>query len=456
MLLCLSANHRTASFPVLEKLAAREDGELESALRDAPGVDGAIVLATCNRFEIYLDIDTAQPVTPELMPTIASALDVSVETLRANMSVIHDTQVPEYLFAVSSGLESVVVGEGEISGQVRRALEESRAAGMSTSQLERLFQSASTTSRGIKSGTKLQSAGRSLVRLSLELAASQIADWSTAQVVLVGTGSYAAASLKALQDRGVTRVGVYSPSGRAHKFAERDGVFVIERENLPEHLSNADLVVTCSTADTVVIDYDLVLGARLAPGCAESTLFIDLGMPRNVDPAVGRLNGVSVLDLETIRIHAPLEELGAADEARCIVSRAASEFVEQQAETSVAEGIAALRSHITDIARAETARVANKDDAGVAEAALRRLANTLLHSPSVRAKELARAGRGDEYLDAIELLFGITVERSARENEAEPRVDSLPALPGEHDHASTRPSDASAEDNVPGCPAHTP
>lgn len=434
MLLCLSASHRSADFAMLEKLAAAERGDVEGFLSRTPEVAGAVIVSTCNRFELYLDLHDEQVdrTLPRLWSGLADAVGASEPALREQLRVVTDAKVPEYLFAVSSGLESVVVGEGEISGQVRRSLEESREAGLTTTRLEQLFQSASTAARGVKHHTELQGAGRSLVRLALDLAASQILDWSRARVLLIGTGNYAGATLKALRDRGVQDVGVYSPSGRAHRFAEREGVRAVEERQFRESVANAELIITCSTAEQPVLDYDTVRRARLAPGRAEASLVIDLGMPRNVDPMVGKLSGVDLLDLEILRRHAPLNDLSAAEAARCVVARAAAEFQATQAEAEVHRGIAALRQHVTDLAESEVSRTQSRlGEPGTI--ALRRLANTILHAPSVRAKELARQGRGEEFLQAIELLFGVEVPRGPRQDAS---ADAGHDHSGGHDHGA--------------------
>ncbi|MGO2112627.1 MAG: glutamyl-tRNA reductase, partial [Pseudoclavibacter sp.] len=286
MLLCLSASHRSTDFSVLEKLSAADRSSVDRLLSSIDGVDGGVVLSTCNRFELYLEVADVDSLMPRLYPELARALGAPENTLREQLSVMRGEQVPEYLFAVSSGLESVVVGEGEISGQVRRALDEARDASLTTTRLEQLFQRAATTSRSVKHGTGLQTAGRSLVRLALDLSASQIGDWSSARVLLVGTGNYAAASLKALRDLGVRHVGAYSPSGRANRFAEREGVDPVGEGEFLDAVADADLIVTCSSADEPVLDYSGMQSARMAPGRAASTLVIDLGMPRNVDPMI--------------------------------------------------------------------------------------------------------------------------------------------------------------------------
>lgn len=427
MLLCLSASHRSADFSVLEKLSTVDRPAVDALVQTVDGVNGGVVLATCNRFELYLDVDDADTLLPRLFPELARVLETDEPTLRRQLAIVHDDEVPEYLFSVSSGLESVVVGEGEISGQVRRALTEAHDASITTSRLEQLFQRAAMTSRSVKHGTGLQSAGRSLVRLALDLAESQITDWSAARVLLVGTGNYAAATLKALRDRGVRTVGAFSPSGRANRFAEREGVTPVTDSEFLEAVSDADLVVTCSTVEAPLLDYDDVWAARMAPGHAASTLIIDLGMPRNVDPMIARLDGVDLLDLETIRRHAPLDEMTITDEARCIVARAASEYRDKAAEAELHHAIAALRAHVTEFAENEVERVGHRvgDDGTIA---LRRLANTILHLPSSRAKQLAREGRGQEFIEAIHTLFDVEVPELAPGAEATPEAARCPYL----------------------------
>lgn len=416
MLLCLSASHRSASFAMLERLSASDAPVVAELCSRIPELRGGVCVSTCNRWELYLDL---RPLGDEaalrarILANLSEVLETPVAMLSEHLRLVPDEDVPEYLFAVSSGLESVAAGEGEISGQVGRALETAHDAGTTTPRLERLFQTAATTSKGVKARTEVGRLGRSLVRLAFDLAATRLGDWSRAKVLLIGTGAYAGATLKALRDRGVERVGVYSPSGRAHRFAEREGVVPVDEGRLAHAVSNADLVVTCTTADDVVLRYDDVRAARLAPGGPEQLLVIDLGMPRNVDPDVALLDGVDLLDLERLRIHAPIEELDAANEARCIVARAAAEFAGQQAESDLAPALSALRGRIHELVDAEIERVSGREDAEAIAVSLRRLANTLLHEPMTRGKQLAREGRREDFEEALGTLYGLEVARPA-------------------------------------------
>lgn len=410
MLLCLTANHRNASFDILEKLSVGAPSAAGDLVAGTTVVSGAVVLATCNRFEAYLEVD--EPVASADSSAVDATVDamsaasgVGAAELRDSVTVITGDAVVEHLFSVSAGLESVVIGEDEISGQVRRALEQARAAGTTSSGLEQLFQRASTTSRTVKTTTAVGTAGRSLVRLALELASSRVTDWSQARVLMIGTGSYAGASHAALRDRGADDITVYSPSGRAAKFALSRGIR--PSTDLVAAIAAADVIVSCTIVEGHILTADLLAGS-------ERTLVIDLGLPRNVDPAVAGLAGIELLDLETISLHSPLEELNATAEARSVVGQAAAAFAAAEAEQSLAPAVVALRRHIFDLLDAEIDRARGRGDSSPqTEAALRHLASVLLHTPSVRARELARAGEAQAFADGLGALFGIDAGTTA-------------------------------------------
>ena len=386
MLRCVSLNHRNAPFEYLEQLAAVAQ-QAQHRLVARPDVCGVIVLSTCNRLEFYLHSNC-----DDVTSAVAEAAGVDVSELREFSLALTGEDVPRHLFSVASGLESVVVGEEEISGQVGRALIAARESGVTSSRLEKLFQAATKTSRTVKTRTALSVAGRSLVRLALELASSRVGDWSTRRIVLVGTGQYAATTLAALRERGATQLCVFSPSGRGEAFALSHGVRFVT--DLGVELAEADLVITCTAVDGFVVaaaDFD----------SSPCSLVIDLGLPRNVNPNVGTLDGVELLDLETVRIHAPIEELTSAHDARTLVGTAAAQFA---AEQSVAPAVVALREHLLGVMDAELERRGGTRET---QAALRHFVGVLLHGPSVRARELALGGRSAEFVSGLEALFDV-------------------------------------------------
>lgn len=429
MLLCVSASHKTAPFELLERLSVHTDELAPAILKNEAKVHGAVVVATCNRVESYLEVaenHSAEGIAAALK-AIEAETGITQDELHGSYRVVADWAVAEHLFAVASGLESVVVGEGEIAGQVRRALQNAREHETVSPELERLFQRASEAQRGVKNKTALSRAGRSMVRLALELADSRVTDWATAPVLLVGTGSYAAATVAALRDAGARDIAVHSPSGRAEAFAAKHSLRAIVPEQFAAETAEAQLLISCTSAEAPVIDKALLQAGRensapvlqlvtepeACPVAHSSQLIIDLGLPRNVDGNVSELRGVEILDLETIRLHAPLEELQASEAARELVRDAAHRFAIAGQSRTVTPAVVALREHVHTVLETEIARARAHGDDGATEHALRHFAGVLLHTPTTRAHQLAAAGRADSFAAALETLFGIHAEADA-------------------------------------------
>lgn len=442
MLVCVSLDHHRVDFDLLGTIERHTEPLIE-ALADPSLSTGSVVLATCNRFEAYLDVASTEQVDLTF-ERLASITGVAEAQLRDLTRVHQDLDVAEHLFSVAGGLESVVVGEGEIGGQVRRALERSRESGTASSELERLFQFAARTSRDIKHRTGVQTAGRSLVRLALAMAQGRIGDWATAQILLVGTGMYAGASLAALRARGAENVAVYSPSGRAEKFAQSHGIRPVSEAELDRATADADIVITTSLAQEPILPAELFArttqpargpycaalrgSSAVTAGIVRPRLVIDLGLPRNVSTEVTEIAGVELLDLDTIAKHAPLEELSAEAEARGIVAEAVREYAALQAEHDAVPALLALRSHVHDILNDELQRLqargqgsghgcptATRHTASL-EAALRHFAGRILHAPSIRVRELGRAGEAERAISAVEALLGTNAQAPAFPN----------------------------------------
>ena len=404
MLLCVSASHQTAPFEVLERLSGHT-APLAPAIAEHPSVAGAVVVSTCNRVEAYVDTTSPDAAVAAARAALSDATGVPVEELDDAQIVTRGSRTVEHLFAVASGLESVVVGEGEIGGQVRRSLDEARKQGTTTSELERLFQRATETQKTVKNTTALGRAGRSLVRLALELADSRTADWAELDVLLVGTGAYAAATLAALRDRGVRDVTVYSPSNRRQFATKHELPQVFGEEDFAYAAAGADMVITCTSREEPVLSAKTLLAGEHSG----KSMVIDLGLPRNVHPDVAEVPGVTLLDLETIRVHAPLEELQATDAAREIVRDAAAKFAGESREQSAQPAVVALRKHVFGVLERELERSGSDE---VAEA-LRHFTGMLLHTPTVRAKEAAGSGDAEAVFAAVETLFGIDARPAA-------------------------------------------
>jgi glutamyl-tRNA reductase len=482
----LIASHRDLDLDVLERLSAGAHSVGRTVAASGAAPTGAVVLATCNRFEVYLEVDRPEDAPDAVAATtrvIAQASSIPAPDVAANLQVLEGTQVPEHLFSVASGLESMVVGEREITGQVRRALATAREEGTTSSGLERLFQSASRTSRDVGTRTGLGATGRSVVGVALDLAEPRLPAWPKVRALLVGTGSYAGASLAALRRRGCHDVRVFSPSGRAATFAASRGLVPVHDGGLAEAIGTCDLVVACSGTIGRVLDAEMVARSWAATG--RPLVIVDLALRNDVDPAVGRLPGVRLINLETIRRNAPEEHTAPVEQAHDLVASAVADFEAADRARELEAAVIAERRRVLGALEAEARRIreAAADGAGAAahgagrgsldgapgatgttpagpdpapevahDAAhherlvrsLRRRTRALLHLPTVRARVAARAGDDRAYRAALAELEAIpappvpvapgTVRRPAARAAG---VDTASGDPSAEDAAST-------------------
>lgn len=413
------ATHADIDLETVAQLSTGASELATSALAGSPAVAGAIVLATCNRLEIYGeapgpdDVDSARAA---LISQISGSTGLSEQLVARSFNTRTGSEVSQHLFSVSSGLDSAVVGEREIAGQVRRALITAQHEGTASSGLVRLFQAASKTAKDVGAQTALGSRGLSIVSVALDLATelSENPDWSAKKAVVFGTGAYAGATMSLLRERGCTEVSVYSSSGRAAGFVATRGGFALDTASLPAAVGAADVMIGCSGSDSRVEASEL---ARMRAGSQQPLIAIDLALTHDFDPAVGELAGVELLTLESVRLAAPQEQSESLEQASSIVAGAASAFEQERAARSVDSAIVALRRHTMNVLDAEMEKVRARHGCTAAaeevEFALRRMVKQLLHVPTVRARELAANGQQEHYVAALEALYGITVEQPA-------------------------------------------
>lgn len=408
MLVCLTAHQRTTPLDALERLSVVGD-DLAPRLRDAhESIRGAVVLSTCNRFEAYFDL-ADDPELPSPIPAMDAAMEqlsqlagLPYRDVRDTVDFAHGNRVAHHLFAVASGLDSVAVGEEEISGQVGRALTSARDRGLTTASLEHLFQRAAETSRAVKNGTQLSESGRSLVRLAVDLVSSRLT-WATARVLLVGTGRYAAVALAALRGAGATDIRVHSRSGR-RRFAQQEHLTVVSVDDYAAEAAAADLIVTCtSVADSFALDADAHAAARGIHSPAQ--LIIDLGMPRNVDPRIAELPGIELLDLDTIRVHAPVDEVATIGQAREIVAASARRHAAARRVHEVSGEVVHLRRFVQRLVDDELTRNRRAGAPPEVEAALRHLSGVLVHHLIAQGHTLAAGGAGTAWAEAVRTVF---------------------------------------------------
>lgn len=419
-------SHLDVGLAELEQVSALAS-DLPNELLMQHVATGAVLLSTCNRVELYLDAEDPERASARagelLGPPSSSVADLP-------RRLLHRTgdDVARHLFAVTSGLESMVVGEAEISGQVRAAIADARRDHTVTASLDRLFGTASRVSRQVTTTTGLGAAGRSVVSVALDLVEREFGPIAGRTVCLIGTGSFARISHAALRSRGVGELLLYSLSGRAARFAESHPGTVVAQSALAEALAQADLVISCSGAPHPVVDraaLDGVLRSRTS-----ALPIVDLALTHDVEPEVRELSGVRIIDLSDVAEHAPPAHGEAVRRARTVVEDAVTGFVRVEAGRLADPAIVALRDQIrrtmaNELERAERRHVAHTLLA--VTGALDRFANELLHVPSVRIRELVAQGRGTEAMAALELLFGVVPGLSPDTSLDEEQVGELDA-----------------------------
>ncbi|WP_234346526.1 glutamyl-tRNA reductase [Cellulomonas timonensis] len=404
----LVASHHDLDLAVLERLSVATHAVGREIVSECPPVAGSVVLATCNRFELYLDVvasEHASDVRAAAAAVVSAHTGYPAEKVAAEVHARLGIDVAEHLFAVASGLESMVVGEREIAGQVRRALTAARRDGTTTSELEGLFQTASRTSRAVEADTGLGGAGRSMVSVALDLVEDGLPAWPDVRCVLVGTGSYAGASLAALKSRGCRDIHVFSPSGRALAFAEARGVHALTTRDLASALPDVDLVVACSGAAGAVLQADALAAVR--GDAARPLAIVDLALRHDVDPEVRSLPGVRLGSLTTVSEHAPDEQPPPIEVARAIVHRTAADFAAGQ--RGRAWNPAVIEQRVRVLGPIERASRASEQggEGAVRLRAERRRARAALHGPTVRAREAARVGDAEAFSAALAELAAV-------------------------------------------------
>ncbi|MGC0251319.1 glutamyl-tRNA reductase [Pseudactinotalea sp. Z1748] len=432
----LAANHHDVPLPELERLSVGAEAA-GARLAAHPAVKGALVLSTCNRVEIYLEPTGAETDAIEAArQALAETSGTSRAHVAARTSHAVGQEVVRHVFEVAAGLDSMVVGEREIAGQLRRALQSARADGTTSPTLEDVFQRASRASRRIAVSTDLAAAGRSVVSIALDLASARTSragcprevpawsdadgprvpagTWAGARAVVVGTGAYAGATVAALRKRSCADISVWSSSDRAEEFAAKNAVVPLAADGLVAALASADLVLCCRGTGTPVIDVDTASDALAMRSPARTPLvLVDLALRRDVAAGVADLPGLVFLDLNTVRSHAPAATDGQVHRAQEILAEEVEEFFGRRAERAMDDVIVAMREHVGGALEAELARLPMSGvvDAGQATQALRRLAAKLLHDPTVAARAAGREGRSQQFIEALTLVTGMQVPR---------------------------------------------
>jgi glutamyl-tRNA reductase len=369
-----------------------------------PVVSGEVVLSTCNRLEVYLDTERFHEGVELVVDAVSRTSGLDREVVSLCFDAAMDAPVPQHLFEVTAGLRSVVLGEAEISGQVKQAYEAARRAGRTTSMLHDLFQHGFRCAKSVATQAPVGAAGRSGAAVALDRAGIELGGFEGRRVLIVGTGAYARLGLAELARRGVSEMRVFSPSGRAAGFAARHGAEVVEAAGLERALREADLVLAASGRGTSLFP-ELFLNAG-------RTVVLDLALHSDLHPLVRHLKGITVLRLEDLRQDETTGEDPALVSARGIVAENVEAFRQQQEVRRIDPAMAALRREVFDAADGEIDRLrrdVSGETADQLERSVRRILARVMHQPAERARRLAETGFADEYVSAFHTIFGIDI-----------------------------------------------
>lgn len=414
-LIAIGVSHRTAPVPMLERLTMPSDGQakLLHDLTEATSIDEAMVVATCNRVELYVEADKFHPAVDASTEALARATGVAADELIPHLYVHYEDRAVQHLFSVASGLDSMVVGESQILGQVRQSLRVAQDEGTLGRELNDLVQTALRVGKRAHTETGIDRAGASLVSVGLELASRSMDGLDGKRLLVVGAGSMASLAASSAARLGMQVTVANRTRGRAEQLAASVGGRPVDMGSVGESVAHADLVVSCTGALGHVIAADVVATARALTG-NDPVVLLDLAMPRDIDPEVLGVPGVTLIDLEDLGdlLADGSYELD-VEGVRRIVGSEVQNYLGARVAEKVAPTVVALRAMASEVVASEldwfTTRRPDLSDADRAdvEHLLRRVVDKLMHAPTVRVKELAAEPDGEAYAEALHRLFDL-------------------------------------------------
>ena len=412
-----------APLDLLERAAIPEDGlaKILAHLRDRPNLSEVVILSTCLRTEIYAVVERFHEGVADIQDFLSMVATTPLDALAEFMNVQFDDGVALHLFEVAAGLRSAVLGETEVLGQVRRALEAAEAERAAGPVLSGLFRRAVLTGRKVRSTTAIARGATSLAHVAVDVAAARLGgSLAGRRVVVIGAGEMGEGVVEGLSKRheGVGVVVANRTAGKARALAEQVGGEGVSLGEMPAALASADAVIVSTAIRLHLLDADLlgrVASARVDAG-AGSLVVVDLGVPRNVDPGVGAMEGIDLLDMDALGAYAEraLEDRKAeANVAEAIVREEVERYRADDRARGAAPVVAALHGRLDEVRVAELdrhrTRNAGLDDAqwGEVDAVVRDVLAKVLHQPTVTLKEAAGTSRGERLVEAVRVLFDL-------------------------------------------------
>lgn len=418
-LLCVGASYRTADVATLEQLAITPGAlpGLLQRLTAQPYVGEVVVVSTCNRVEVYAAVTGFHGGLGDVCNVLAEHSGTGANELAGHLYVHYDEAAVRHLFRVSAGLDSMVVGEAQILGQLRDAYHAATESDTAGRLLHELMQQALRVGKRAHAETDIDRAGQSVVTAALDVAAGRLGDLTGRRALVIGAGAMGALSVATLTRAGVGPLQITNRSAeRAGRLAEAYGATAVPYADLDQALAEVDLVVSATASIQPVLGRD-----RLA--AASPLVVLDLAVPRDVAPDAGDIDGVTVIDIEGLA--AERRALPAAAETAAVEQIVAAEvdhFLAWLRGADIAPTVAALRSRADDVVAAELKKLSSRRPEFTAEQradvsrTLHRVVQQLLHSPTVRVRQLAAEPGGDQYAALLRELFDLDVPLATQAN----------------------------------------
>jgi glutamyl-tRNA reductase len=411
-------NHRTVPLPVLERVTV-PPAQVPKALRDLAGREylaEVALLSTCNRTEVYACCTKFHPGVADASEFLAEQAGMQATDLAEHIYSYYDEAAVAHLFGVAAGVDSVILGEGQILGQVRDALKVAESEGTAQHSLSRVFRHAIEVGKRSRAETGIGRGAVSLSSAAVALATERLGTLVERRVLVLGAGEMGEGMARSLAGSGVAEVVIAGRgTDRASELAARVGGRAVPIERLPQALVAADLVLTSTGASDIVISHEDVEVA-MERRFGRPLLIVDIAVPRDVDPGVADIPEVTLLDMDDLKAFAESSMDRRRREVarvRRIISGELERLRTERTGREVAPLVSALRSRGEDVRLAELERFRSKLEgvdprtAEAIEALTRGIVAKLLHEPTVRVKEAAGSGRGELYADALSALFDL-------------------------------------------------
>ncbi len=420
-LLALGVSHKTAPLDLRERLSLTE-GRAVGALREltaSPGIHEAAAISTCNRTELYLVVSDPVEAESTALGVLTRQAEIRPTELLGHLYSLRAGEAARHLFQVTAGLDSMIVGEAEIQGQVKRAYELALVEGGTGPILNRLFRGALAAGGRVREETSIGEKGVSIPSVAVELARRTLGDLSERRVLVVGAGETAELVARALVARGVATVFVANRHyDRAIGLAQNFGGEAVRFEELPEQLGAADIVVSATNSPHHIVERDeleQVMSAREG----RPLLLVDIAVPRDIEPACREIAGVSLHDIDDVQQIVERNASGReaeAQRAEPILAAEQDRFERWLASLEVVPTIASLRERGDEVVRRVLAENEGRweslgeVDRERLETMAKAIVSRLLHEPTLRMKRSAGSDEAYAYVSALRELFGLDAE----------------------------------------------